>query len=105
MTYTRVWQQHFDDQLRAVFAQRGVDDVELINDIITLAMERAGRYHDALLEVEVQLLEVGCYRNMKAFPILQDVGKRAANTAAAAQGRILPFPDHRSADLVKSIPA
>ena len=103
--YLHVWQERHDAQLRAIFAQRGVEDAELIEEVIALSMERAGRYHDALSDVEVQLLEVGCYRNMKAFPILQDVGKRAANTASAAMGRVLPFPDHRSADLVKSIPA
>ena len=104
MPYFRVWQQHFDAQLREVFARRGVEDQELIEELITLSMDRATRYHEALDEVEVLLLEFGRYRNMKAFPILQDVGMKAANTAAAASGRKLPFPEHRSADQVNSIP-
>ncbi len=46
---------------------------------------------DALAEIEASLVGVERYRNMKAFPVVVTMCKKAANIAAGALGRSLPF--------------
>lgn len=46
---------------------------------------------NALSEIESSLVGVERYRNMKSFPVVVTMCKKAANLAAGALGRIPPF--------------
>ena len=92
-----LWAIHPRDIPEGVTRARFYSDEirRLVGDPRTIMAESepSPTQRDALLEIESMLLDVRRYRNMKAFPVVACLCRKAANRAAEALGRMIPFPN------------
>ena len=89
--------QEIRDHIRIVLVKHGVIDETLLeNDLVDTMKIGVSYYRDSLKAVSVDLLGVDRYRNMKCFPVVVDIVKKAANKSSQMLGYREPYPDHYS---------
>ncbi|PZR76657.1 MAG: hypothetical protein DI537_43960 [Stutzerimonas stutzeri] len=91
----RLWSVHPRDIPEGVTRARFYSDEirKLISDPrkVIAESEPSPTQRDALMDIETMLLDVRRYPNMKAFPVVVSLCRKAANRAAEALGRRIPF--------------
>ncbi len=86
-----------DETVNDILARHGVDNAVLAQDLQTAIRRGVAYHHSALREISTDLLGVDRYRNMKAFPVVVGMVKKAANKSSAFLGIRAPYPEHYSA--------
>jgi len=92
------FQEEIEQRISEILAQHGIENDALKADLILETKLAADYFSDALKGISTGLLGVDRYRNMRSFPVVVDMVKKAANASSAALNYRAPYPDHYSAD-------